>query len=190
MSNRPRTHRQHSNTTSNPASEGTKKVVRAMLVVTAIAVGVLLLMAGPSKMTMNIHSRNIDGMVVASGATQASKDAEDTPCLVPLYGEAFSGLSCKDSDGFCARGGESFGEHSAMDHFETCYVSPNGYCWSRSHTATSCVYIGGYICFADYERCDPVGYFEGDDGYDKFGVWHVSAPRSDGSCGHPCREFK
>ena len=180
----------HPNTTGNPASWKTKKVVRAMLVVTAAAVGILLVLAGPSKMMTMNKSRNIDGMVVDSCNASKCKDAEDdTPCLVPPYGEAFSGLSCKDSDGFCAGGGEAFREHSAMDHYETCYVSQNGYCWSRSHTATSCVYIGGYICFTDSERCDPVGYFDGDDGYDKFGVWHVSAPPSDGSCGNPCQEF-
>ena len=99
----------HPNTTSNPASWKTKKVVRAMLVVTAVAVGVLLLRAGPSKMMTMNKSRNIDGMVVDSCNASKCKDAEDdTPCLVPPYGEAFSGLSCKDSDGFCAGGGEAF----------------------------------------------------------------------------------
>ena len=195
MRDRHRTHsNKHPNTTSNLASWKTKKVVRAMLVVTAVAVGVLLLMTGPSKMMMNIRSRNVVDMVVASGATQVSKDAEDTPCLAPPYGEAFSGYSCKDKDGFCAGGGEAFGLHLAMDHFETCYVSnndpPNDRCWSHSHTVTiNCVYIPEFICETSYDRCDPVGYFDGEYGYDKFGVWHVSAPRSDGSCGNPCQEF-
>ena len=170
-------------------------IVRALMVGTAVAVGVLLLMAGPSSkmMTTMNKSRNVDGMVVASGATQASTDAEDiTPCLVPPYGEAFNGLSCKNEDGFCAGGGESFGEHSAMDNYETCYVSYNSppyRCWSHSHRVKKCDFSIG-VCFPESDRCDPVGYFDGDDGYDIFGVWHVSAPLSDGSCGNPCREFK
>ena len=78
-----------------------------------------------------------------------------------------------------------------MHQYEPCYVSnnpsPNDRCWSRSHSVTI-----AWDTFHDkyYERCDPVGYFDGDDGYDKLGVWHVQTPLSDGSCGNPCREFK
>merc|ERR1712028_253621 len=115
----------------------------------------------------------------------------------------FRGLSCKDSDGWCAGTGEAFGKHSAMNEYETCYVSsndpPNDRCWSRSDTVEDCPGCY-YFCHEEYERCDPVGYFDNDrgyfnddetpDGYNKYGVWHVSAPLSDGSCGNPCKEFK
>ena len=156
-------------------------IVRALMVGTAVAVGALLLMAGHSKMTtMNNKSSNVvDGMVVVSSATSHLSDNED-PCVIATG--TFSGLSCKDSKGYCAGPGGSFETYSAMNHYETCYVSQNGYCWSRSHRFTICGNTA-------YDRCDPKGYNDGNKHYDEGGIWHVSAPQSDGSCGNPCREF-
>ena len=162
-------------------------IVRAMMVGTAVAVGVLLVMAGPSKMTTMNKSSNVDGMVVVSSEPEPLSHCYSTTCHVPPYGEAFSGLSCKDSDGFCAGPGESFRKHPAMNHYETCYISRNGYCWSRAHQGCFC--HGTQGCHGYFDRCDPVGYFDGDDGYEREGFWHVSAPRYDGFCGNPCREF-
>ena len=147
-------------------------------------------MAGPLKMPRN-SSSHVDTMVIVSSA--ATHRTDITKCA--LATGPFSGLSCKDAFGYCAGPGQSFGEHAAMDHYETCYVSnndpPNDRCWSRSHKVKNCKkYSGVKVCFADSERCDPVGYFDGDDGYDIFGVWHVQTPLPDGSCGNPCREFK
>jgi len=221
-------------------------IVRALMMGTA-AVGVLLLMlTGPSKMMMRTNSsRNVDTMVVVSSAATQEKKGYyriDVTDCAPATG-TFSGLSCKDSDGWCAGTGEAFGKHSAMNDYETCYVSnndpPNDRCWSRSNTVDVCTLYGVfdalcdtsncetcyvsnndppndrcwsrsdtvedcpgcyYFCHEEYERCDPVGYFDNDrgyknddetpDGYNKYGVWHVSAPLSDGSCGNPCKEFK
>ena len=155
-------------------------IVCALMVGTAVAVSALLLMAGPSKMmTMNNKSSNIDGMVVVSSATSRLSNDED-PCVVATG--TFSGLSCKDSQGHCAGPGESFRTHLAMNHYETCYVSQNGYCWSRSHTFTICE-------LTSYPRCDPKGYNDGNKHYDEKGIWHVLAPYLDGSCGNPCKEF-
>ena len=189
----------YSDDATGVAPSSTKKptsstIVRALMVGTAV--GALLLMAGPSKMmtTMN-KSSNVDGMVVVSSTETSNDDFHE--CHVPPYEEAFSGLSCKNGgdtrlqnkDGYCAGGGESFGAHPAMMHYETCYVSQNGYCWSRSYKKT--ISCNGWLnlCTYGYYRCDPQGYSDGSDGYEKDGFWHVTAPRSDGSCGRPCRKF-
>ena len=193
-------------------------IVRAMMVGTAMAMGTLLLMAGHSKMMTRNSSRNVDGMVVVSStATQDSSDC------APATG-TFSGLSCKDSNGYCAGPHglwEEPGVAKALNHFETCFVSnnppPNDRCWSRSHGDGGDIFyvktdvIDHNYIMNNYQvdtvapkqvrfiqpedgtgfyRCDPVGYFDGDSGYDQDGVWHVSTPLSDGSCGNPCREFK
>ena len=131
--------------------------------------------------TMN-KSRNVDGMVVVSS------DPLSTECTIATG--TFSGLSCKTSYEYndCAGPGESFGTYPAMKHYETCYVSRNGYCWSRSHIFHIC--YSPTNCKFFYQRCDPKGYRDGDDGYNKYGFWHVTAPPSDGSCGDPCREFE
>ena len=177
----------YSDDATGVAPSSTKKptsstIVRALMVGTAV--GALLLMAGPSKMTTLNKSSNVDGMVVVSSTAKSKYYA---PCHVPPYGEAFSGLSCKDSRGYCAGPGESFEYHPANDVFETCYVSQNGYCWSRSYNkAIDCGYRG---CETVHYRCDPNGYSDGYNGYDQTGFWHVSASPSDGSCGNPCREF-
>ena len=174
------------------AAPSTKKrasssIVRAMMVGTAVAVGTLLLMAGPSKRTTRNTSSHVDGMVVVSSATEYNA-CYDSPATV-----TFSGLSCKDSKGYCAGPHglwEEPGVAKAMHDYETRYVSQNGYCWSRSVTLHVC--YGAKIlqnCETVYDRCDPVGYFDGDNGYNDFGFWHVSTPLSDGSCGDPCREF-
>merc|ERR1711865_1254813 len=173
-------------------------IVCALMMGTA-AVGVLLLMrTGPLKMTLTNSSRNVDTMVVVSSAATHEKKGYyriDVTDCAPATG-TFSGLSCKDSDGWCAGTGEAFGKHSAMNEYETCYVSnndpPNDRCWSRSDTVEDCPGCY-YFCHEENERCDPVGYFDNDrgyfnddetpDGYNKYGVWHVSAPLSDGSCG-------
>ena len=86
----------------------------------AAIVRAVLLMADHSKLMMN-SSSNVDTMVVVSSA--ATQGTDITKCA-PATGP-FSGLSCKDAFGYCAGPGESFGEHSAMDHYETCYVSNN-----------------------------------------------------------------
>ena len=168
-------------------------IVRALLVGTAVAVGVLLLLTGPSsKMMTTINtSRNVvDGMVVSSTATQAGND-HVTRCRVAKG--TFSGLSCKGSvdtstyigsNGYCAGPGESFGEHSAMTSFETCYVTITGldsvptlhYCWSHSHRAKNWSWDNKHFNLS-YYRCDPF-----DD------HTHISAPLADGSCGNPCPE--
>ena len=181
-------------------------IVRALMVGTIVAVGALLLMAGPSKMTTMNKTSNVDGMVVVSSArfgdvdecrpkTGTSHDDID-PC-VPQTG-TFSGLSCKhgmDWCHWCSDGKwRTMGWWSVpipdMDDFETCYVSQNGYCWSHSHAISVCreSVFGG--CKTYYKRCDPVGYFDGDDGYNKDGFWHVATPLPDGSCGNPCQEFE
>ena len=183
-------------------------IVRALMVGTVVAVGALLLMAGPSTMTtMNNKSNTVDDMVVVSS------NPPTTVCA-PATG-TFSGLSCKkQADGgvwnICAfpgdkwryynwdeKNAENLGIHYDMHHFETCYVSnnqpPNDRCWSRAHTVTSCVdnpQVPAGICNTSYRRCDPVGYNDGDEDYDKDGFWHVQTPLPDGSCGNPCREFK
>ena len=171
--------------TSSVAPSSTKNkrtssiIVRALMVGTTV--GALLLMAGHSKMTMNKTS-NVDGMVVVS-----SKTTDDHPCA-PATG-TFSGKSCKDRYGWCAGPGESFGGYAKIDDFETCYVSQNGYCWSHSHPVTECAESMYVLCTTVYQRCDPVGYYDGDSGYAREGFWHVSAPKLDGSCGNRCEEF-
>ena len=149
----------------------------------------MLLMAGPSRMTTINSPNTIDGMVVVSSTVMQASD--DTPCLVPPAGAAFSGLSCKNSHGYCAGPGGSFGEGVHMHQYETCYVSnnspPNDRCWSRSHILT--VYDSEGFIVTSYPRCDPDGYNDGEKGYDKDGIWHVQTPLPDGSCGNPCREF-
>ena len=91
---------------SNPASWKTWKVVCAMMVVTEIPVGVLLLMTGPSKIMLNIRTRNVDGISVVSSYPPTTECA-------PATG-TFSGLSCKDSYGFCAGPGSSFGARTMI----------------------------------------------------------------------------
>ena len=179
--------------TTAAAPSSTKKptsstIVRALMVATAVAVGTLLLLAGPSKMTRNSAS-HVDGMVVVSSRPGICRITSDGgPCYVAEG--TFSGLSCKNKHGYCAGPGGSFGGgHAARTDFETCYVSnnppPNNRCWSRSHCVITCstYYVGSFV------RCDPVGYFDGDSGYKRDGIWHVSTPFPDGSCGNPCREF-
>ena len=166
-------------------------IVRALMVGTTVAVGALLVMAGPLKMTTMNKSRNVDGMIVVSSATSHLSESE--ACYVAEG--TFSGLSCKNSKGLCAGPGDSWGGFAYMHHYETCYVSnnpyPNDRCWSRSHTVSSCYSgMGAHICDYFYNRCDPDGYFDGDNGYKRDGIWHVSTPLSDGSCGNPCQEFK
>ena len=150
-------------------------IVRALMVGTTV--GALLLMAGHSKMTTMNKTSNVDGMVVVSSTVKCT----------PATG-TFSGLSCKNNKSFCAGPGGSFSQRGNRKDFETCYVSnnpsPNDRCWSHSHTV--CAGLG---CHLYYDRCDPLGYNDGDKGYDEYGIWHVSAPHSDGSCGYPCREF-
>ena len=169
-----------------------KRAVAA--IVCAVMVGatisaLVLMMAGPLTMPLN-GSSNVDTMVVVSSTATQEKGSDITKCA-PATGK-FSGLSCKDSDGNCAGPGSSFGEHPGNDFFETCYVSnnspPNDRCWSCSHTVSLCALW--VFCDDYHERCDPVGYLDGDIDYNKDGVWHVSAPLSDGSCGNPCQEFK
>ena len=204
--------------TKKPTSSST--IVRALMVGTAV--GALLLMAGPTKMTTMHNSSNVDSMVVVSSATCRLSDIAS--CLVPPAGEAFSGLSCKNKFGYCAGPHGLWkepGVAKAMNHFETCFVSnnppPNNLCWSRSYDDGGDIFyvktdvIDHNYIMNNYQvdtvapkqvrfiqpedgtgfyRCDPVGYFDGDSGYDQDGVWHVSTPLSDGSCGNPCREFK
>ena len=175
----------YSANSTTAAALSTKKptsstIVRAMMV--GATVGVLLLMAGPSMMTMNTRSRNVDGMVVVSSATSRLSDEQCAPAT-----GTFSGLSCQGSDGWCAGAGESFREYPAMLYFETCYVSQNGYCWSHSHEVDGNL---GTLFIDYYTRCDPDGYIDGRYDYKSYGIWHISAPLSDGSCGNPCQEFK
>ena len=168
------------------------------MVGTTVAVGTLLLMmTGPSMMTMKTRSSNVDGMVVVS-----STATQDSSGCAPATG-TFSGLSCKDNNGNCAVAGGSWGGYAKIDDFETCYVSQNGYCWSRSQEVDNP--IGRRSLFlvepgamdhnynmqplTFFTRCDPDGYNDGDFGYDNDGIWHVATPLWDGSCGNPCREF-
>ena len=169
-------------------------LLRAMMVGTTV--GALLLMAGPSKMgTMN-KSSNVDGMVVVSSWHLG------TDCA-PATG-TFSGLSCKDMAGYCAGPHgvwEEPGVAKHIRHFETCYVSnnapPNDRCWSRSHTYTvpwvhsSLPHQRRVLTKGDLPsyRCNPDGYIDGNSGYKEWGIWHVSVPFSDGSCGNPCQKF-
>ena len=156
------------------------------MVGTTVAVGTLLLMmTGPSMMTMKTRSSNVDGMVVVSST--ATQDSSGSGCA-PATG-TFSGLSCKDNNGNCAVAGGSWGGYAKIDDFETCYVSQNGYCWSHSHPVTECAESMYVLCTTVYQRCDPVGYYDGDSGYAREGFWHVSAPKLDGSCGNRCEEF-
>ena len=177
----------YSDDATGVAPSSTKKptsstIVRALMVGTAV--GALLLMAGPSKMTTLNKSSNVDGMVIVSSLATRCTPATDT----------FSGLSCKNEDGYCAGPGGSFSLNAtnAMSHFDTCYVSnndpPNDRCWSHSHTVRNCD-LWSEHCYLSADRCDPDGYFDGDDSYVFFGIWHVQTPLSDGSCGNPCREF-
>ena len=158
--------------------------VRAVMVGTTTVGALLFLMAGPSMMMTMNSPNNIDGMVVVS----SSANPFHTDCA-PATG-TFSGLSCKDSNGYCAGPGRSWGGYAKIDDFETCYVSnndpPNDRCWSRSHSVTKRF---EYIPYTEYLRCDPDGYNDGNTGYDKEGIWHVQTPLADGSCGNPCRKF-
>jgi len=153
------------------------------MVGTAMAMGALLLMAGPSKIMTMHQSNNVDGMVVVSSTTSPRSEIE--ACYVAVG--KFNGLSCKDSKGWCAGPGEAWSERGDRKQFETCYVSnnrpPYDRCWSHSHS-----YQEEYVTLS--KRCDPAGYNDGDQKYDKDGVWHVSTPFADGSCGLPCLYFK
>ena len=51
-------------------------IVRAMMVGTAMAMGALLLMAGPSKIMTMHQSNNVDGMVVVSSTTSPRSEIE------------------------------------------------------------------------------------------------------------------
>ena len=178
-------------------------IVRTLLVGTAV--GALLLLAGPSKMmtTMN-KSRNADGMMVASKIGLCSlAEVEEEPCRVAEG--TFSGVSCKGSvdtssyigsTGYCAGPGGPFAEtHESLIFFETCYktdvpnlpfVAPNGRCWTASHRVKTWSWDDKQFSLSAY-TCDPD--FDGStDIYKKKGIWHISAPLSDGSCGYPCPE--
>ena len=183
--------------TRHPASWKTKTVVRTLLLV-GTAVGALLLLAGPSKMmTTRNTSRNVvvDGMVVSSTATQADT-IHFKRCRVPPVDETFNGYSCRDSTGYCAGPGGPFAEtHESLIFFETCYktdvpnlpfVAPNGRCWTASHRVKTWSWDDKQFSLSAY-TCDPD--FDGStDIYKKKGIWHISAPLSDGSCGYPCPE--
>ena len=166
------------------------RIVRAVLVVgtAVVAVGaLLLLLAGPSKMLTTMNASSCWNCV--------SPDPPPAECT-PATGRFYS-LSCKSSDGYhnvCVRDGHGWDRIPLnWQRFQTCYVSnnapPNDRCWSRSHTVTSCGITLG-LCTTSYQRCDPVGYLDGDQNYNKDGVWHVQRPLPDGTCGNPCQEFR
>jgi hypothetical protein len=136
---------------SDKATSGrTSTNKRAAVMVGATVVGALvLLMAGPLTMPMT-GSSNVDTMIVASStathgvhiraAPPYRQDKNGLVHCAPATGP-FSGRSCKDPFGWCAGPGSSFSEGVHLQHFETCYVSQNGYCWSHSHTVSDCALL-------------------------------------------------
>ena len=76
---------------TNNKRTSSSSIVRALMVGTAMAVGALVLrMAGPAKMVTTMHkTRNVDGMVVASGATQAGSHPRVTAGGAGIFTEEY-----------------------------------------------------------------------------------------------------